>query len=55
MINKMTAQKFSELKRLYEDAVKNEVETFWFYGNELLVAYAKYLIEWLEPKMEGTK
>ena len=40
---------FSRLKKEYQNAVANSNDTFIFDGNELLTAYAKYLIEYLTP------
>ena len=48
-INKVTYQK---LKSEYDVAVKNKIEIFTFEGEELLTAYAKYLLQWLKPKFE---
>lgn len=36
------------LKKLYNKALESGVEYFVFDGHELLVNYAKYLIEYLE-------
>ena len=41
---------FIELKRLYNEAKPNSV--FIFQGQELLREYAKYLIEYLQPKFK---
>ena len=49
-INKVTYQK---LKSEYDVAVKNKIEIFTFEGEELLTAYAKYLLQWLKPKFEN--
>lgn len=35
-------------KREYEKAVRRGWKTFTFHGNEYVVGYAKYLIEYLE-------
>jgi len=42
------AETLKDLKRAYNRAVKNEQETFDFQGDELVTAFAKYLIEYLE-------
>jgi hypothetical protein len=39
-----------ELKRLYNKAVKEGKEIFIYNGQEVLVDYAKYLIQYLEGK-----
>ncbi len=43
-----TKEKLSELRDQYNIAVQNNQETFFFDGSELLVSYAKYLIQHLE-------
>ena len=40
-----------ELKREYQKAVDENLESFMFHGHEFVTGYAKYLIEYLE--MEG--
>lgn len=40
--------KLIELKKSYNNAINNSQEIFIFEDNELLVDYAKYLIEYLE-------
>jgi hypothetical protein len=49
-INKVIYQK---LKSEYDVAVKNKIEIFTFEGEELLTDYAKYLLQWLQPKFEN--
>jgi len=44
-------EKLKQLKRVYAIAVARNKETFMFEGHELLVAYAKYLIEYLEGRL----
>lgn len=41
-------QKLAKLKSQYNKAIKDGKESFIFDSNELLVSYAKYLIEYLE-------
>jgi len=36
------------LKRRYNKAVKNNAEMFVFQGKQLMTAYAKYLIQYLD-------
>jgi hypothetical protein len=43
--------KLKALKKKYTEAVKDNKETFIFEGNEFLVSYAKYVIEYLENKL----
>ena len=45
-------KELKKLKRLYNKALKNNVETFFFQGKEILVGYAKYLIQYLEGRMK---
>jgi hypothetical protein len=42
--------KLAKLKRYYNRALKYKRDQFTFEGSELLVAYAKYLIEYLEGR-----
>ena len=41
---------FTKFKAAYKTATMENKEVFIFEGNEILTAYAKYLIEYLEPK-----
>lgn len=43
-----TDGKITELRRRYKEAVKNGEKVFVFDGHDLLTAYAKYLLEYLE-------
>ncbi len=45
--------KFKELKNAYKKAVEDNAKTFIIEGHELVVGYAKYLIEYCE--MKGAK
>lgn len=45
-----TKEKLERLRRAYRLAERQKVETFTFDGHELLVRYAKYLIEYLDTK-----
>jgi hypothetical protein len=49
-----TPAKLQRFKRRYNKAVEENVETFMFEGHELLVRYAKYLIEYLETQFKGS-
>ena len=39
-----------QLKLAYKRAVKEDKESFIFQGQEMLVSYAKYMIEYMESK-----
>lgn len=43
--------KRERLRRHYEQAVKEQKESFTFDGHELLVSYAKYLLEYLDTRL----
>ena len=45
----VTEASFEELKELYHKAVKQKDDIFIFKGQEILVSFAKYLIEYYEP------
>lgn len=53
--NTMTINEISyqRLKKEYNTAVQNKIEIFTFDGEELLTDYAKYLLQWLQPKFEN--
>lgn len=42
---------YMKLKRAYNKARDENRESFTFEGHELLVSYAKYLIEYLEDRL----
>jgi len=44
-------EKLKMLKKDYQSAVDNNAESFVFDGHELLVSYAKYMIEYLEGQL----
>lgn len=46
-----TAQKREELRRAYTQALADKSDTFLFQGHELLVSYAKYLLEFLDKSI----
>lgn len=46
----VSVEDLPELKKSYQKALKDIKESFDFKGREVLVAYAKYLIEYLEGK-----
>lgn len=43
------------LKKAYEKAIKENKESFIYEGEELIISYAKYLIEYLETHSPKTK
>lgn len=47
-----TKADLSNLKRAYGNAVTTKKETFKFQRQELLTAYAKYLIEYLDSQFK---
>lgn len=47
-----TRPKLNRLKKAYTQAVADNADTFWFENHEYVVGYAKYLIEFLESKIE---
>ena len=49
----LTSNDLPALKASYEDAKENGREVFVFHGNEILVAYAKYMIEYMESVERG--
>lgn len=44
---------YQKLKTEYKVATKQKVEVFNFEGHEILTNYAKYLLEYLQPKFEN--
>lgn len=42
-----TPEKLKALKRQYQAAIQAKQETFVFEGHEVLVTYARYMIEYL--------
>jgi len=42
---------YKKLKKAYEQALKDNQNSFIFEDNELLVSYAKYLLQYLEDKL----
>lgn len=45
-------EKLRRLKKAYDEAVKNQKDSFFFDGQEYLTSYAKYLIEFLTTKFK---
>lgn len=55
MANKMvefTPSKLRKFKTAYNKAVQSNQETFKWQGDEYVVGYAKYLIEYLEQQFK---
>ena len=52
---KMDKQMFDRFKELYKEAVELGQEAFTYDGQIVLTAYAKYLIEFYEPKHKEMK
>ena len=50
-----TKKKFIEFRILYNRAIELKKTKFIFEEREVLVAYAKYIIEYLEPKFKIKK
>ena len=48
-----TPAKLAELKAIYETRKVRQGDTFEFDGNTYVVAYAKYLIQYLEAQFAG--
>jgi len=47
-----TPESREELRQLYDAAVSDNKESFMFQDNEVLVGYAKYLLQYLDMVME---
>jgi hypothetical protein len=47
----LTKPDFIKLRKRYELAVKNKEEDFTFQGHEFYTKYAKYFLEYYEPKV----
>ena len=43
-------RRVGELQAAYDQAVENNLETFIFQGEELLTAYAKYMLQFLKSR-----
>lgn len=43
-------RRVGELQSAYDQAVENNLETFTFQGEELLTAYAKYMLQFLNSR-----
>lgn len=48
-----TRPMLESLKEAYQQALNNRQDVFIWEGHEMLVAYAKYLIEFLEQRFSG--
>ena len=49
IITTFDKSKYQKLQNAYDKAKKDNKEQFNFYGEVLLVSYAKYLLEYLKP------
>lgn len=49
---KFDFQKFLKLKKAYQTAKDNGLDTFSFNGNNFVLDYAKYMIQYLETKFK---
>jgi len=49
-----TKESFAQLKQQYKKALKEQKQSFIFYGQELDMGYAKYLLEFLESVFPST-
>jgi hypothetical protein len=47
-----TKVKFRKFKRAYQKAVRDNESLFLFDGNEFVVGYAKYLIQYVEERIK---
>lgn len=47
-----TPEKLEQLKNAYRTAINKKADSFTFEGNEYLVSYAKYLIEYLDAELK---
>jgi hypothetical protein len=41
----ITAENYHRFLRLYNNSVKDKKESFMFLGQEIIVSYAKYIVE----------
>lgn len=48
----LTKNDYLELKRLYQKASEDDQISFQFKEKEILTGYAKYMIEYLESRMD---
>ena len=49
----MTVDELNPIKRAIKQAELEGKETFMYKGSEILVAYAKYLVEYMTLKVKG--
>ena len=45
-------RKYRALKHAYEQAVDKGAESFWFEDHELVTSFAKYMLQFLETKLD---
>lgn len=46
----VSERNYSSFRKMYEEAKREKKETFVFEGQEVLVSYAKYLVEYLDGR-----
>ena len=51
-VNDYTKAEYFSLKEKYDEALKKGFIHFTFQGQRVLIGYAKYLLEYLEPKFK---
>lgn len=51
----LTLSEYEEFKKKYEDAVKKKETVFMFFGQTVLTAFAKYLIQYYDDKLNLKK
>lgn len=44
--------KYLKLKKAYQKAVREQLKSFTFDGEELLTVYAKYVLEYIDMKFK---
>jgi hypothetical protein len=47
-MGKVTHENYPQFREKYEEAVREEVDTFEFEGQQVLTSYAKYVVEYVE-------
>ena len=51
----VSSEQIRTLRRKYNKAVKHNDKSFMFMGREVLTAYAKYLLQYLDMKRDETQ
>lgn len=47
-----TQKRYNKFKKDYNQAIESKKSHFIFYGREVLIDYAKYVLEYLKPQYE---